>query len=82
MKIKYREAAEVAERSFQTLMGYVTACQQEGVLPAGDTKQLALLTWSIVHSIAKPPSRGGFPFRPKTKFSDSQNMSLGVRCQR
>lgn len=31
MKIKYAEAAEAAEESFQTLMTLVKACQREGV---------------------------------------------------
>src|SRR5215469_8159593 len=62
MKIKYPEAAEAAEQSFRTLMNFVLACQQEGVLPAGDTKALALLAWSMVHGIAKLAITGRFPF--------------------
>ena len=67
MKIKYPQAAEAAEQSFRTLMNYVAACQQEGALPAGDTKQLALLTWSIVHGIAKLAITGRFPFSSKNE---------------
>ena len=62
MKIKYPEAAEAAEQSFRALMNLVAACQQEGLLPAGDTKALALLTWSMVHGIAKLAITGRFPF--------------------
>jgi AcrR family transcriptional regulator len=62
MKIKYPEAAEAAEQSFRTLMALVEACQREGVLPAGDAKQLALLAWSMVHGIAKLAITGRFPF--------------------
>lgn len=62
MKIKFPEAAEAAELSFRALTGFVAACQQEGVLPAGDTKALALLAWSMVHGIAKLAITGRFPF--------------------
>ena len=67
MKIKYPEAAEAAEQSFRTLMNFVAACQQEGTLPAGDTKELALLAWSIVHGIAKLAITGRFPFSSKNE---------------
>jgi AcrR family transcriptional regulator len=62
MKIKYPEAAEAAEESFRTLMALVEACQRERVMPAGDTKALALLAWSMVHGIAKLAITGRFPF--------------------
>jgi len=62
MRIRYAEAAEAAEQSFRTLMNFVAGCQQEGVLPAGDTKALALLAWSMVHGIAKLAITGRFPF--------------------
>lgn len=67
MRIKYPQVAEAAEQSFRALMDYVAACQQEGVLPAGDTKQLALLMWSIVHGIAKLAITGRFPFSSKNE---------------
>ncbi len=67
MKIKYPEAAEAAEQSFRTLMNFVAACQQEGTLPASDTKELALLAWSIVHGIAKLAITGRFPFSSKNE---------------
>jgi AcrR family transcriptional regulator len=62
MKINYPEAAEAAEQSFRVLMTLVEACQREGGLPAGDSKQLALLAWSMVHGIAKLAITGRFPF--------------------
>ena len=62
MKIKYPEAAEAAEESFRTLMQFVAACQQKNLLPSGDTKQLALFAWSIVHGIAKLAIAGRLPF--------------------
>jgi AcrR family transcriptional regulator len=67
MKIKYPAAAEAAEESFRTLRTLVEACQREGVLPAGDSKQLALLAWSMVHGIAKLAITGRFPFSSKTE---------------
>jgi AcrR family transcriptional regulator len=68
MKIKYPEAAEAAEQSFQALMNLVAACQQEGALPAGDTKELALLAWSMVHGIAKLAITGRFPFSSRKEI--------------
>jgi AcrR family transcriptional regulator len=68
MKNKYPEAAEAAEQSFRTLVTFVAACQQEGALPAGDTKELALLTWCIVHGIAKLAITGRFPFSSKNEI--------------
>ena len=62
MKIKYPEAAEAAEESFRTLVNLVAGCQQEGALPAGDTKQLALLAWSMFHGIAKLAITSRLPF--------------------
>ena len=62
MKIKYPEAAEAAEESFRTLVNFVAACQQEGSLPTGDSRQLALLAWSIVHGVAKLAITRRFPF--------------------
>jgi Tetracyclin repressor-like, C-terminal domain len=67
MKIKYPEAAEAAEESFRTLMTLVEACQREGVLPAGDSKELTLLAWSMVHGIAKLAITGRLPFSSKTE---------------
>ena len=67
MKIKYPEAAEAAEESFRTLMNLVEACQREGVMPAGDTKALALLAWSMVHGIAKLAITGRLPFSSKNE---------------
>lgn len=73
MKTKYPEAAEAAEQSFRTLMTFVAACQQEGTLPAGDPKGLALLAWSVVHGIAKLAITGRFPFSSRDevlRFAD------------
>jgi AcrR family transcriptional regulator len=68
MKNKYPQAADAAERSFRTLMNFVAACQQEGTLPVGDTKELALLAWSMVHGIAKLAITGRFPFSSKNEI--------------
>ena len=67
MKSKYPEAAEAAEGSFRTLMNFVATCQQEGELPAADTKELALLAWSVVHGIAKLAITGRLPFSSKAE---------------
>jgi len=62
MQIQYPEAAEAAEESFRTLMTLVEACRREGLLRAGDAKELALLVWSMVHGIAKLAITGRLPF--------------------
>jgi hypothetical protein len=67
MNSKYPQAVAAAEQSFRTLVNLVAACQQEGTLPAGDTRTLALLTWSIVHGIAKLAITGRFPFASKNE---------------
>jgi AcrR family transcriptional regulator len=68
MKSKYPAAAAAAEQSFRTLLNFVAACQQEGTLPAGDTRQLALLAWSMVHGIAKLAITGRLPFSSKNEL--------------
>jgi len=65
---KYPQAVAAAEQSFRTLVNLVAACQQEGTLPPGDTRTLALLTWSIVHGIAKLAITGRFPFASKSEI--------------
>jgi AcrR family transcriptional regulator len=67
MNSQYPQAVAAAEQSFRTLVQLVTACQQEGALPPGDTRTLALLTWSIVHGIAKLAITGRFPFGSKSE---------------
>jgi AcrR family transcriptional regulator len=67
MKIKYPEAAEAAEQSFHTLLNLVAACQEDGVLRAGNPKELALLAWSTVHGIAKLAITGRLPFSSKSE---------------
>jgi AcrR family transcriptional regulator len=64
---KYPQAVAAAEQSFRTLVNLVAACQEEGTLPGGDTRTLALLTWSIVHGIAKLAITGRFPFASKSE---------------
>jgi AcrR family transcriptional regulator len=68
MKEKYPEAAAAAEQSFRTLVSFVAACQQEGVLAAGDTRELALLAWSMVHGVAKLAITGRYPFSSKNEI--------------
>jgi AcrR family transcriptional regulator len=57
--------ADAAEQAFGTLLSLVQHCQDEGQLPAGDTHQLALLAWSMVHGIAKLATAKRLPFESK-----------------
>ena len=56
------EAAEAGERAFGTLVTLVKNCQDAGQLPAGDSLELALLAWSMVHGIAKLAITGRLPY--------------------
>ncbi len=61
-----------AEQAFATLLGYVEACQSEGILPSGDAKPFALLAWSMVHGVAKLAISGQLPM---TKAADVLNFT-------
>ena len=56
------EAAEASERAFGTLVSLVKSSQDAGQLPAGDTRELALLAWSMVHGVAKLAITGRLPY--------------------
>jgi AcrR family transcriptional regulator len=78
--------AGAAEQAFGTLVGFVKHCQDEGRLSAGDTYQLALLAWSMVHGVAKLATAKRLPFESKTdilKFARFViEQSLPVRSKR
>lgn len=59
---KYPLAHAAGERAFATLLGYIADCQREGILPEGNTEQLALVAWSMVHGVAKLAIGGQLPF--------------------
>lgn len=48
-----REKTGSGERAFQTLVGFIAACQASGDIPAGDPIPVAMSAWAIVHGIAK-----------------------------
>lgn len=49
--------------AFGTLVGIIALCQQEGQLPEGAPEYRALLSWSLVHGIAKLAIANRLPFR-------------------
>lgn len=65
---KNLESAEAAKQAFLTLLGFVKSCQDSGRLPAGDSHQMALLAWTMVHGIAKLGITGRLPFRSNTEI--------------
>jgi AcrR family transcriptional regulator len=67
-KRKHPDAAKAAERAFGTLLNFVKSSQEEGRLPAGDTLQLALLAWTMVHGIAKLAITGRLPYHSKEEI--------------
>ena len=60
---KHPNSAEAAKLAFGTLMDFVRNSQDTGRLPAGDSHQMALLAWTMVHGIAKLAITGRLPFR-------------------
>jgi len=59
------EYLQASQEAFNTLVNYIRNCQEEGQLPAGNTLERALYSWSLVHGIAKLAVSGRFPFRTK-----------------
>jgi AcrR family transcriptional regulator len=59
---KHPESAEAGDQAFATLLGLVKGCQDAGRLPSGDSHQMALLAWTMVHGIAKLAITGRLPF--------------------
>jgi len=59
------DSAQAAEEAFGTLLTFVKKGQEERRLVPGDTHQLALLVWSMVHGVAKLAITGRLPYRSK-----------------
>lgn len=59
---KHPDSAEAAKRAFDTLLDFVKSSQDKGRLPPGDSHQMALLAWTMVHGIAKLAITGRLPF--------------------
>jgi AcrR family transcriptional regulator len=59
---KTLDSAQAAEQAFETLLGLVKTCQDEGRLPSGDVHQFALLAWSMVHGVAKLATAKRLPY--------------------
>src|SRR5260370_30053908 len=58
----YPNYAAAGEEAFETLLALIVECQETGALPAEDPRQLALLSWSIVHGVAKLAISNHLPF--------------------
>jgi AcrR family transcriptional regulator len=63
---KDTEYVQAATEAFHTLVNHITDCQKEGRLPAGNTQERTLYSWSLVHGIAKLAVAGRLPFRTNT----------------
>ena len=55
------ELLTAGERAFDDLLDIIVACQQEKVLPAGDAREIAGPTWSLLHGIATLSIGGDLP---------------------
>ena len=67
-KQTHPEAADAAERAFSVLVGLVKGCQEKKQLTSGDSLDLALLAWSMVHGVAKLAITGRLPYRSKAEI--------------
>jgi AcrR family transcriptional regulator len=67
-KQKHPEAADAAERAFSVLVSLVKGCQEKKQLMSGDSLDLALLAWSMVHGVAKLAITGRLPYRSKAEI--------------
>jgi AcrR family transcriptional regulator len=67
-KRKHPDSAAAAEEAFSTLLAFVKGCQDAGRLPSGDSRQMALLAWTMVHGIAKLATTGRLPFHSRTEI--------------
>jgi AcrR family transcriptional regulator len=82
-KRKHPDSAAAAEEAFGTLLGLVKSSQEAGRLPSGDSHQMALLAWTMVHGIAKLAITGRLPFRSSTevlkfaKFVIERSLPIG-----
>jgi len=68
MSSRHPDSADASARAFGTLVNFVEASQAEGTLPRGDTLELALLAWCMVHGIAKLAIAGRLPFHTKAEI--------------
>jgi len=64
---KHPDSAEAANQAFGTLLDFVKRSQNAGRLRAGDSHQMALLAWTMVHGIAKLAITGRLPFHTNTE---------------
>jgi AcrR family transcriptional regulator len=64
---KHPHSAEAAKLAFGTLADFVKSSQYAGRLPPGDSHQMALLAWTMVHGIAKLAITGRLPFRSNSE---------------
>ncbi len=67
-KDKTQGSAEAGEEAFGTLVTLVKGAQDEGRLAAGETLQLALLAWTMVHGIAKLATAKRLPYKSKAQI--------------
>jgi AcrR family transcriptional regulator len=56
------------KQAFDTLLGFVKACQDEQSFPSGTTLEFALLAWTMVHGIAKLATTGRLPYRSSAEI--------------
>lgn len=74
----YPETRAAGERAFGTLVRYIEGCQEEGTLPRGDWKPLALLAWTMVHGVAKLAVGGRLPFSGAAQVLQFTDVATGA----
>jgi AcrR family transcriptional regulator len=65
VKTDHPDSVAASKEAFNTLLTFVKSCQDEQQFPLGDTREFALLAWSMVHGVAKLGITGRLPCRSK-----------------
>jgi len=64
--------------AFQVLLDAIADAQQAGVLPEGDSVQLAWIAWSLVHGIAKLAVAGNLPLSHRKTLDFARRASESI----
>jgi AcrR family transcriptional regulator len=69
---------QAGDEAFETLLDFITECQNAKLLNPGDPKPLAFMAWSMVHGIAKLASSSHLPLSTAgvLRFADAASRVL------
>jgi AcrR family transcriptional regulator len=75
---KYPNYTAAGAEAFATLSAFIIECQETGALAAGDPRPLALLSWSMVHGVAKLAISHHLPFGASGVLDFTDNASRAL----